>query len=329
MIFLPIVERELRVASRQRGTYWTRMGAVLAGLAVGSWIMLIPHLRTPRLLGMALFSSLALVTYIYSLMVGLRTTADCLSEEKREGTLGLLFLTDLRGYDIVFGKLAATSVNACYGMLAVFPILAISLLAGGVTGAEFGRVILACVTNVFLSLSVGMFCSAVSRDERKAIGAALFLLAVITFGLPAMGGALAESKGISRPSTLFFVPSPGFAAFAAFDDTRRSLSTAGYNYFYESIITVNEMAFVFLVLSCWIVPRTWHDKVEGVAKNPVQRTWRNLVFGSPSRRASIRRLLLDINPIYWLTSRDRLKNHLVWFFLLIIGGFWAWGLWKY
>ena len=34
-------------------------------------------------------------------------TADCLSEEKREGTLGLLFLTDLRGYDIVVSSSSA------------------------------------------------------------------------------------------------------------------------------------------------------------------------------------------------------------------------------
>src|SRR5687767_7229435 len=110
MTFLPIVERELRVAARQRGTYWTRLGAVVAGLAVGTWIMLMPMIRNTRELGVALFSSLAVVTFVYSLLIGIRTTADCLSEEKREGTLGLLFLTDLKGYDIVLGKLAATSV---------------------------------------------------------------------------------------------------------------------------------------------------------------------------------------------------------------------------
>ncbi len=32
MTFLPIVERELRVAARRKGTYWSRIGA--AGIAV-------------------------------------------------------------------------------------------------------------------------------------------------------------------------------------------------------------------------------------------------------------------------------------------------------
>src|SRR5205814_6060781 len=99
MTFLPIVARELRVAARRRGTYWSRLGAALAALAIGAVVMLIPDLRAPQNLGMALFVPLSIVSYIYSLLAGVFTTADCLSEEKREGTLGLLFLTDLKGYD--------------------------------------------------------------------------------------------------------------------------------------------------------------------------------------------------------------------------------------
>jgi len=38
MTFLPIVERELRVAARRRGTYWTRWFAA-AGM-IGIWVTL-------------------------------------------------------------------------------------------------------------------------------------------------------------------------------------------------------------------------------------------------------------------------------------------------
>ena len=44
--------------------------------------------------------------------------------------MGLIFLTDLKGYDVVLGKLAATSLNGFYGLLAVFPLLAFPLLTG-------------------------------------------------------------------------------------------------------------------------------------------------------------------------------------------------------
>lgn len=327
MTFLPIVERELRVAARQRGTYFTRLGAVVAGLAVGSWIMLIPFIRNSRELGIALFSSLAVVTFVYSLLIGIRTTADCLSEEKREGTLGLLFLTDLRGYDIVFGKLAATSVNAFYGMVAVFPILAISLLAGGVTGAEFGRVVGTCINNVFFSLAVGLFASAVSRDERKAMGLALGIILLLAAGLPAIFAIIVETRNIQRPDPEWLIPSPAFTCFMAFDKISRGAGGSGL--FYASLAAVHAMGWAFLLLACWIVPRTWHDKVEGVDRSPVARRWRQIVFGTPEQRLALRRMLLAINPVYWLTSRDRVKTYLVWLFLLLIAALWAWGLWKY
>lgn len=325
MIFLPIVDRELRVASRQRATYYTRFGSVLAGVAIGGWIMLMPGMRTTQKLGIALFIALALITFLYSILVGIRTTADCISEEKREGTLGLLFLTDLKGFDIVFGKMAATSLNSFYGMLAVFPIMAISLLAGGVSGGEFWRVTLASINNVFLSLSVGMFCSAISRDERKSMVAAFGILLLLCVGLPVIGALIADARN-STPNPLFFIPSPGYTCFFAFDETARGLRR--FNYFYPSLITVHMLGWIFLSLACWIVPRTWHDKVQDPTTRS-NRIVRWLSAGSPEARLRLRRALLDLNPFYWLTSRDRSKQFFVWLFLLAGGAMWAWGLWKY
>jgi hypothetical protein len=45
----------------------------------------------------ALFYTISGLTFAYSLLAGTGATADCLSEEKRDGTLGLLFLTDPKG----------------------------------------------------------------------------------------------------------------------------------------------------------------------------------------------------------------------------------------
>ena len=62
--------------------------------------------RPSREIAIALFGVLTGTAVLYCLLSGVRSTADCLSVEKREGTLGLLFLTDLKGYDVVLGKLA-------------------------------------------------------------------------------------------------------------------------------------------------------------------------------------------------------------------------------
>src|SRR6478752_4375846 len=148
MSFLPVAARELRVSARKGSTYWFRVvgGCTAALLLVLFWLF---ATFTPAgfnfraSLGPALFRVLTWLLMAAALSVGLFFTSDCLSEEKREGTIGLLFLTDLRGYDVVLGKLLATSLRGFYTFFAVLPVLAITILMGGVTGSEFWRVCLA------------------------------------------------------------------------------------------------------------------------------------------------------------------------------------------
>src|SRR5437899_9896539 len=109
MTFLPIVERELRVAARKRSSFWVRVAAALVGLIIGGACMMLASVRpfwsnTP---GTFLFGALTWISLAAVLSAGLFFTSDCVSEEKREGTLGFLFLTDLRGYDVIAGKLLA------------------------------------------------------------------------------------------------------------------------------------------------------------------------------------------------------------------------------
>src|SRR5260370_3617695 len=70
-------------------------------------------------LSQGLFIAFGVMALGFCLLAGIFLTADCLSEEKREGTLGLLFLADLKSYDVVLGKLIATSTHSVYGLLAV------------------------------------------------------------------------------------------------------------------------------------------------------------------------------------------------------------------
>src|SRR6185436_10237494 len=130
-----------------------------------------------------LFFSVAGCALLYCLLTGLRATADCLSEEKREGTLGLLFLTDLKGYDVVAGKLVANSLNSFYGLLAILPVVAVALLMGGLTGLQVGCAALALVNAMFFSVCVGMFASACCRSAQRAIALTLFILLVVALGI--------------------------------------------------------------------------------------------------------------------------------------------------
>lgn len=169
MTFLPIVERELRVRARLRSTYRFRLFAAMGAIGlVGLLLLASETIVAAGKYGGMLFGALAWVSFAYCLLDGARNTADCLSEEKRAGTLGLLFLTDLRPYDVVLGKLMATSLNSFYGLLAIFPPLAIPLIIGGVTVGEFWRLVLVLLNTLFFSVATGLAVSASSRDGRRA-----------------------------------------------------------------------------------------------------------------------------------------------------------------
>src|SRR6266487_6497086 len=136
MTFLPIVDRELRVTARRRSTYRVRLAVALTAMVLAG-IILVVNLGAPQhQQGRYVFEGLSVLSIIYCLFSGRISTADCLSEEKREGTLGLLFLTDLKGYDVVLGKLAATSLDSVYAILAILPVISLPVQLGGVRAGE-------------------------------------------------------------------------------------------------------------------------------------------------------------------------------------------------
>src|SRR6266496_5075350 len=100
--FLPILQRELRVTVHQPKTWYRRLWAVSAALVIfffvyfeaGQWANLSG-------VGSEIFTTLCGFGMVYGLLAGPLKTADCVSRERREGTLGLLFLTDLRSYEVV------------------------------------------------------------------------------------------------------------------------------------------------------------------------------------------------------------------------------------
>ena len=85
MQFLPIVERELRVAARQPKTWWRRALTTGVALALFAFVLVvIGQWRGLSFLGRELFGALSWVGMIYGLLASPLTTADCLSRERRE-----------------------------------------------------------------------------------------------------------------------------------------------------------------------------------------------------------------------------------------------------
>ncbi len=328
MTFLPIVERELRTASRRKSTYRTRLGSALAAICLTTWLLLTMDSLggSPGMLSKSIFGTLTTIAFVYCLLAGVRNTADCLSEEKREGTLGLLFLTDLKGYDVVLGKLIATSLNSFYGLLAIFPVLAIPLLLGGVTASQFWLTVLCLANTLFFSLAAGMFVSAISRHERRAMSGTFLVILFFTAGLPLIYGMLhlyfkpTIMKGAEIAGWLKWF-SPGYAFGLTYGF---AFTPTGRLEFWYSNLTMHLVGWALLVAGSYRLPRAWQDKPSTAKASRWRENWTRWNYGKAEQRAAFRQRLLNANPYLWLASRDHLKSAYLWTFLIGVASVWGW-----
>src|ERR1043166_7386622 len=102
MTLLPVIARELRTSARHPFTYYLR-GLGAGALLVASGLFGLQHSFGPTLGGL-LFGNLHFTLFWAIWILVPLLTVDCLSRERREGTLGLLFLTRLHASDIVAAK---------------------------------------------------------------------------------------------------------------------------------------------------------------------------------------------------------------------------------
>jgi ABC-type transport system involved in cytochrome c biogenesis permease component len=330
MTFLPIVDRELRVACRRSGAYWMRVGSAVIAIGIFSWmVMLTRQYATSVDMGRSIFVALSVLAFAYCLLVGVRNTADCISEEKREGTLGLLFLTDLKGYDVVLGKLAATSLNSVYGLAAIFPILAIPILLGGTTLEQVEIMVLLLLNTLLFSLSAGIWVSAVSRSERSAAGWTFLLILGVSAGLPVLATLLnprSPSVWLEWTQMMLTLPSPGFAYAQFFEQFGApGVRAPAADYFWSSLSTTFAVSVFMLLHAAHHLRHAWQDRPAGTVRLRWRERLQRWGQGDALQRRIYRTALLDLNPVLWLTSRDRLKVAYVWGTLGVLASLWFWG----
>jgi ABC-type Na+ efflux pump permease subunit len=171
----PVVQRELREGARRRWGYRLRIGAAMGGvLCFFSLFSNANDAQSQSEMATKLFDKIHVLLLDLICAIVPALTADCLAREKREGTLGLLFLTPLSSSGIVLGKILARTLRVLTVWLAVVPMLLIPLLIGNVTWTDV-------ITFLVLELCAGMLCLAAgvlasSLTESRPIA---FILAFI------------------------------------------------------------------------------------------------------------------------------------------------------
>jgi ABC-type Na+ efflux pump permease subunit len=325
MSFLPVVERELRVTARNSRLYWGRMAAAAIAVSIIAWFWLATSGggSTSAQRAKLIFATLSTFAFGYCLVLGLFLTADTISEEKREGTLGLLFLTNLKGYDVAFGKLAASSFRALYSLIAIFPVLTIPLLLGGLVGQEIFRMALVLVVTLIFSLALGLFLSAISRHDRKAQFGAFTIMLLLTAGIPALLSLLKYEYKFPIDQSLYTI-SPAFAFSYAFEKQY----TVHPDLFWTSLTVVHGVSWAAFFGAALVVRNVWQDRASGISTGGWRGKFHRWKRGAPSLRNAYRTKLLAVNPYYWLTARDRFKPYYVLWFLCGCAVFWGF-LWMY
>src|SRR5688572_21968115 len=133
-----ILHREMRIASRRKWTFRNRVMTSAGAFVVGALLTLISTVQ-PAMTGGYMFKTMMFFSFWFCVIQGVRHASGSIADEKRDGTLGLLFLTDLRPIDIVSGKLFSAAIPLIQPLLAFVPVLSISVLLGGTTGGEIFR----------------------------------------------------------------------------------------------------------------------------------------------------------------------------------------------
>jgi len=313
MNFLPVVERELRVAARRKATHWTRFYAALTVIVIGFVLLLGAQGKvSPPRMGQMLFMATSVLGFAFSLLAGIFLTADCLCSERREGTLGLLFLTDLRGYDVVLGKLVANSVTAVYGLLAIVPMLGMPLLLGGTTLGEFLRMALVLSVTLALSLAVGMLASALCEETRSAMLVSLAVMATLTGGIFLVFFTCEELLRIRRMEKLL-LPSP-IGAFLLSQPGRFGFPRV-HAYYWISIAWLTAFSVSMLACACWMLPRSWRQR-------QVVSTKRSRAASSQSAFRRWTNTVGATNPYRWLVTRERFPRLLARGFFVLVTLVW-------
>jgi ABC-type transport system involved in multi-copper enzyme maturation permease subunit len=285
MTFLPVIARELRVAARRKSTRRIRLLTTVAAiLVVGVFLLVGPVFRGAGVGGL-LFQIITGYAFGLCALAGVFVTSDCLSEEKRAGTLGLLFLTDLVPRDIVLGKFVARLLNPFLAWLAILPVISLSLLLGGVTAGEFWRVALALLNTLFLSLAIGLAVSAWSHDAQRAAGAVLGIL-VLLFAVLPVAHALAWNRALSS----VFGAANWFSPFFSYRRAMDVVYAADPGKFWASLAVAHALGWLWLAIAVRTIRKTWQENPV-IARPQITRQ-------SQARRTLRRRA--EGSPVYWL-----------------------------
>jgi ABC-type transport system involved in multi-copper enzyme maturation permease subunit len=309
----PVVQRELREGARRRENHRLRFWSAVAGTLM-LWSVAANSDKPANQLGGGLFACLHTLLLGLIVLIAPALTADCIAREKREGTLGLLFLTPLNAGGIVAGKALVQGLRAFTLWLAVLPILVIPFTLGGVAWLDAFSALSLEFCATMLCLAAGLLASSLARERNTAFLLAivfaavflfffmqLFLLVLLVayegFGvLNRLGWPLWDWEFLST-----FSGALGYGFSIGWSSVFAGSTVLGK--IWKSLCMGSPLAalLIFLVtarFAAWRIERSWQDKTPSPRRESLLRRYCTPLFQRRYRRTMQR--ALDWNPIAWL-----------------------------
>ncbi len=337
MTVLPVIAREMRAAARRTATYGLRINGAAALLAVCGWFTL--HQGAPWDSGGAIFGYLHATLFLAIWVLVPFLAADCISRERREGTLPLLFLTPLKASDIVLAKALSHGLTAFSLWLAVLPVLTIPLITGGVSWRQAVFSVLVTFSSICLALGAGLVASAESKVHVRALLLAGSLGFCFCLSFIAGTGAISlvvRHLAAPRPVVMF---TPQYAdplasellnpdrllqegAEVAVFPTRAWLRPAGFDRM--KMISLGVSA-GFSALALWVLVLFVSWRLRRIWGEPPPPPWAVALEKELCTPVFFRRFLrrwmvweLERNPVGWLERRSWSGRLVTWSWLAVV-----------
>ena len=316
MACLPIIERELRVALRKRRPARSRLKVAAAAVGGAMLFLLLGGPKGSNNLGREL-DQLLCMAGLYFVLRAPRLTAGVLAEERRNQTLGLLFLSGLGAVEVFASKFLSAALVAFTDLLALFPMLALPFLIGGVSFELFLATICALPTLMLFALAVSLLGSVLTQDDGTAVVLAVVVGAGLCVLTPAIYLAQTHFSPGAAPSLWWLRLSPAYGPHLVWDGLRSGFSTEAVGEFWLNLGVTFVWSALCLAAASTALKLLWRDREEKQGGAGWLGRWHNLVHGTPKERCRLGRVWLEVNPFVWLAGHDRQPATLAW---AVVGG---------
>lgn len=227
--------------------------------------------------GLKLFRYMLIANTTFITLLGISYFSSVISEEREEGTLGLISMTGISSLSILLGKSTTRLFQALLFLIVQYPLTLLAITLGGLIPAQIIGAYLALAAYAIFVANAGLLCSVVCRRSLDA--ASLTLLCIVLYAAVPFFAMLTSNAIDSRILddrpwwvwiTPYLQPVLGWVAASNIAGELYGITSSTYQLHLSPQMISNVAAGVILFLaSLWLFGVVEHEEVP---EDPVVHT---------------------------------------------------------